>query len=170
MAKALEGYRSYIIKATTPRDNTTFSHWICTRQDPTVPEMEASSIEEARMWIDGTRDAEIYAAAKKKAAASKRKSAAATKNNAPLSSKAAEAKLNKYCDRKGYSESCEFYPNESTATDMIYHLGDKGGAWYIECNYASGKITERKSNTEDFKRYLEREANEGGGKHGKNKN
>lgn len=61
MAKTLQHYRGYIIKATTPRDNTTFSHWICTRENSTEPEFEVDSLEEAKAWIDGTKDAEAAA-------------------------------------------------------------------------------------------------------------
>lgn len=77
MAKTLQSYRSYLIRETTPRDNSTYSHWITTRDNPTEPEFEVSSIEEAKSWIDGTVDAVETVAVKKAAGVAKRKAKAA---------------------------------------------------------------------------------------------
>lgn len=132
MAKTLQAYRSYIIKATTPRDNTTFSHWICTRDNnPTEPEFEISSIEEAKEWIDGTVNAAEIVSANKAAGAAKRKAKAAFKK--------AEKKLDKHCEIMGYTE---FFANEYTENAVIYIIRKNSRTVRLSCNLNTLKIKE----------------------------
>lgn len=131
MAKTLQSYRSYLIRETTPRDNSTYSHWITTRDNPTEAEFEVSSIEEAKALIDGTVDAAKAEDKQKKVALAKRKAIAAIRK--------AERKLDKHCTAKGY---CEFYPNEYLERAVIYIVGYKGAKIRINCNLSTFKIKE----------------------------
>ena len=135
MAKTLQSYRSYLIRETTPRDNTTYSHWITTRDNPAEAEFEVSSIDEAKAWIDGTVDAAETVAADKAAKVTKRKVKAAINK--------AEKKLNKHCEVMGYTE---FFTNEYTENAVIYVICKDSRTVRVSCNVNTLKIKETVNN------------------------
>lgn len=59
-----------------------------------------------------------------------------------LSIKQAENRLNKYCDKMGYSDTCGFYNNIYKENAVIYDIEENGKRFQIVFSLEDGKIKE----------------------------